>query len=58
MCKGKWIVKVIAGRWMAGINRFATRKAAEAFRDAWLKAEGLAAASDGIITLFREEKVV
>lgn len=36
MTAGKWIVKVNAGFWMAGIHRFQTKKAATEFFRKWI----------------------
>lgn len=35
----KWVVKVPAGRWMAGIQRFTTKKQALAFIARWNEVE-------------------
>ena len=34
-----WKVKVPAGRWMAGIQTFKTKRAAESFADRWQQVE-------------------
>lgn len=39
MSIGKWIVKVNAGFWMAGVHRFQTKKAAKEFIHEWVMAD-------------------
>lgn len=36
MNAGKWIVKVSAGFWMAGLHRFQTKRAATEFFHKWI----------------------
>ena len=48
MSVGKWIVKVNAGFWMAGVHRFQTKKAAKEFIHEWVMADADVLKKSGI----------